>query len=95
MIHYVYILKSLKDTRTYIGYTQNVTKRLLEHNSGKVDATKKRKPLVLLYQESCPNIKEVKYREQFWKNGSGRRKLKEYFLKGFPPIDANGRGSPS
>ncbi len=36
----LYILKSLKDKRTYVEHTADMEHRLLEHNSGRVPATK-------------------------------------------------------
>ena len=89
----VYILQSLKDNRTYVGYAIDVWARLLEHNSGKVRATKHRRPLEVLYTELCKTLKDAKRREKYWKSGGGRRKLKLYFKEGFPPSFA-GRGSP-
>ena len=89
----VYILKSLKDYKTYTGYTDDVEKRLNQHNQGKVQATKNRRPFEILYLENCPGLKEAKYREKYWKSGAGRRKLKKYFKEGFPPIKNDGRGS--
>jgi|SRR3989344_1317265 len=85
-MYFVYILKSLKDKRTYTGYAKDVSIRFLEHNSGKVKATRKRRPFGLLFIEKCDNLANAKRREIYWKSGAGRRKLKEYFIKGFPPI---------
>ncbi|MBP8040521.1 MAG: GIY-YIG nuclease family protein, partial [Bacteroidales bacterium] len=51
-MYYVYILKSLKDGRFYIGSTADVEKRLLYHNSGRQRSTKNRIPFVLVYSES-------------------------------------------
>ena len=85
-MYYVYILQSLKDLRTYIGYSADVAKRLYEHNLGKVTATKHRKPFKLLHTEEFGNLAEAKKRELYWKSGAGRRKLKGYFSNGFPPI---------
>jgi len=51
-MNYLYILKSLKDNRLYIGSTTDLKRRILEHQSGKVFATKYRLPLVLLYYEA-------------------------------------------
>ncbi|OGL66851.1 hypothetical protein A3F52_05210 [Candidatus Uhrbacteria bacterium RIFCSPHIGHO2_12_FULL_47_11] len=82
---FVYILKSLKDQRTYTGYAGNVVGRLREHNQGKVDATKNRRPFIVLYTECYTTEQEAKKREHYWKSGSGRRKLKKYFNEGFPP----------
>jgi len=78
---YTYILLSLKDRKTYVGYTQDVPERLRMHNSGHVSATKHRKPLKLLFSEEFQTMQEAKQRELYWKNGGGRRKLKKYFEK--------------
>ncbi|MBU3925763.1 GIY-YIG nuclease family protein [Patescibacteria group bacterium] len=83
---FVYILKSLKDLKTYTGFSLDVGKRIKEHNQGKVDATKHRRPFVLLYKENCFDLKEAKKREKYWKSGAGRRKLKQFFKNGFPLI---------
>ena len=47
-MYYVYILKSLKDNKYYIGQTENINRRLFLHNSGKVISTKFRRPLILV-----------------------------------------------
>jgi len=83
-MYFVYILKSLKDKRTYIGYTTNIKNRLKEHNSGKVLATKHRRPFEILLVEKCKSLQEAKKRERYWKSGAGRRNLKRIF-QGFPP----------
>ncbi|MEK7482067.1 MAG: GIY-YIG nuclease family protein [Patescibacteria group bacterium] len=80
-MYFVYILKSIKDGRTYIGYTKNLENRLKLHNSGQVIATKYRKPLKLLFSEQFKTISEAKQRELWWKSGAGRRRLKEFFQK--------------
>lgn len=75
----VYILQSLKDKKTYTGYTNNLENRLEYHNSGRVKATKNRRPLEVLFAESFETVKEAKARELWWKGKSGRKKLKEFF----------------
>ncbi len=74
-----YILLSLKDHRTYVGYTNNLNERLARHNSGQVTATQHRRPLKLLFHEELPTMQEAKKRELYWKSGAGRRKLKKFF----------------
>ena len=76
---YIYILKSLKDNRTYVGYTNDLERRLFEHNSGKNIATKNRRPLELIFSEQFETSAEAKKRELYWKSGGGRRKLKNLF----------------
>src|SRR3989338_11391291 len=75
----VYILQSLKDKKTYVGYTDNFERRLEQHNSGMSKSTNHRTPFKLLFKEEYKNITEAKKREIWWKSGAGRRKLKEYF----------------
>ncbi len=82
----VYILQSLKDNKTYVGYTDNFERRFQQHNSGQSKSTKYRVPFKLLFKEEFEDKKEAKKRELWWKSGAGRRKLKEYFgsHKNFP-----------
>ena len=74
---FVYILKSKKDSKYYYGSTDNVNRRLLEHNSGKVAATKNRRPFIIHYFEQCETRKEAIRKELFFKKRSGYKYLKE------------------
>ncbi len=67
-----------------MGYTTDLQKRLEYHNSGRVPATKYRRPLRLLFSEEFSIMINAKKREQYWKSSAGRRKLKQYFKEGFP-----------
>ncbi len=73
---YTYVLLSLRDGKFYIGCTNSLKKRLLEHNKGKVFATKYRRPLKLIYCEICLNKLDAIKREKYFKTGFGRRFLK-------------------
>jgi len=64
---FVYQLKSLKDSKKYIGSTSNLLKRLKQHHSGKVISTKKRRPLILLGFQKCENIQEAAKFEKKYK----------------------------
>ncbi|MBK6912191.1 MAG: GIY-YIG nuclease family protein [Ignavibacteriales bacterium] len=44
-MYFVYILQSLKDNKRYIGSTNEIQRRVEEHNSGKVKSTRNRSPL--------------------------------------------------
>ncbi len=50
--YYVYLLGSKKTKWIYIGYTNNLEKRLREHYDGKVFSTKRMLPLELVYFEA-------------------------------------------
>ena len=68
---YVYILKSKKDDKLYIGYTENLKRRFSEHQKGKVENTSHRLPVELIYYEAYKNIDDAQKREQsFKKSGS-------------------------
>lgn len=61
---YSYILKSKKDGKFYIGYTNNLERRFKEHNEDKVESTKHRRPLVLVYYEAYKSEEDAKIREE-------------------------------
>lgn len=63
-MHYLYILKSLKDKKLYIGQSSDLRRRLLEHNKGSVPATKYRAPLKLAYYEAYANKSDAVERER-------------------------------
>lgn len=60
---YLYILGSKKDQELYVGSTNDLKKRLQEHNSGKVLSTKPRVPFKLLYYEAYLAEQDARDRE--------------------------------
>jgi putative endonuclease len=60
---YLYVLKSKKDGKFYIGSTNDLRRRLLEHNTGKVMSTKNRRPFEIRYYESYFNESDARKRE--------------------------------
>lgn len=79
-MYYVYILKSLKDNKLYVGKTSDLKKRLFSHNSGKVISTKNRRPLELLFYEAFKNKTDAGRDELFFKSGYGREVIKDKLL---------------
>ncbi len=75
-MYFVYILKSLKDHKRYIGFTSDLERRILEHNSGLVKSTRNRKPFELIYTEEFEIKEQAMAREKFFKSGKGREFLK-------------------
>jgi len=75
-MYYVYVLFSKKDNELYIGYTNDLEKRIREHKSGKSLATKFRQPLALIYYEAYLRWSDAKRREKYLKGGNGRGQLK-------------------
>ncbi|MBP9864065.1 GIY-YIG nuclease family protein [Patescibacteria group bacterium] len=76
-MYFVYLLKSLLDGGWYIGYTEDVHRRLLDHNSGKNISTYVRRPFILIYYEAYLHKLNALGREKFLKSGSGRKFLEK------------------
>ncbi|HJW15513.1 MAG TPA: GIY-YIG nuclease family protein [Flavisolibacter sp.] len=85
MSYYVYILKSLKDGKYYIGSTSDVVARLNFHNSGLQRSTKSRIPFVLIYQEELPDKTSALKREKQVKNYKGGEAFKRLLRDVAPP----------
>jgi putative endonuclease len=81
MFYYTYVLKSIKDRKLYVGWTNDLKSRINEHNSGKVMATKGRVPLELIYFEACLSREKAIKREKQLKTGFGRAYLKRRLEK--------------
>ncbi len=77
---YVYILLSKKDNKLYIGFTNNLKRRLTQHAKGEVISTKKRRPFTLIHYEYFINEADTKAREVFLKSGAGHSQF-ESILK--------------
>ena len=76
MFWYTYIIKSFKDRNWYTGYTNDLRKRISEHNLGKVFSTQHRRPFKLIYYEACLNQEDAKVREKYLKTAWGKRYVK-------------------
>ncbi len=75
---YVYVLKSLKNGKRYIGSTDlSPEERLKKHNHGSNKFTKGNGPFELVYQEKHTGKTTARKRENFLKSGVGRKYLDE------------------
>ncbi|TSC88790.1 MAG: putative endonuclease [Parcubacteria group bacterium Gr01-1014_3] len=85
MFWYVYIIQSVGNKSLYVGYTQDLEKRLKEHNHGLNFSTKPYRPWRIVHFEAYRNEKDAKRRERYLKTSQGsrllRRMLKEYFYE--------------
>jgi len=75
-IYFTYVLVSEIDKSWYIGYSSNLEKRLIDHNSGKTITTNRKKPWKILYYEVSFNKEDAIAREKYLKSGMGSRYLK-------------------
>ena len=82
MNYSVYIIQILKDNKFYTAITNNIERRLREHNRGTTStpSTKNRGPFKLIYRENGFTLPEARKREKYLKSGIGREWRK--FLPG-------------
>ena len=78
----VYVLKSQKDSKFYVGFTNNLLRRLSQHAEGLVYSPRYRSPLDLVYKEEFATKEEAQARERYFKGGGKAKKfLKELIEK--------------
>ncbi|MDH5475143.1 MAG: GIY-YIG nuclease family protein [Cyclobacteriaceae bacterium] len=75
MFH-VYAIMSLNRNYIYVGFTNNLERRLLEHNNGYNKTTKPYRPFKLLFSEIHPTRIGAKKIEKYLKSGIGKEFLK-------------------
>ena len=76
MTHFVYILEC-SDKTLYVGCTNNLERRLAQHNNSKSGAhyTKIRRPVTLKYSEKFETLSEARKREAEIKSWRREKKL--------------------
>lgn len=77
---YVYILQSVNTNKIYIGITNDVQRRLTEHNEGKSKYTKNFKPWSVINIIGFSDSNKASAFEKYLKNGSGFAFMKKHFL---------------
>lgn len=75
-LFYTYVLKCEKTKTFYAGTTNNLERRIEEHDKGLVYYTKNRLPITLVYFEACLDKNDAYRRERYLKTGMGKRYLK-------------------
>ena len=76
---FVYILRSMKDGGIYIGATNNIDRRIREHNDGQVKSTCERKPFEIVSYFKLPTLQRAYQFEKYLKSGSGRAFPRRHF----------------
>jgi len=74
---YVYVLRSLKDGKHYVGHTQDLDNRIEEHNRGKSKSVRGRGPFVLIYKEPYQLRCQAMKRERQIKSYKGGESFKQ------------------
>ena len=79
-MYYVYVLTGNKLNWTYVGSTNDLKRRLEEHEQGNCKSTKPYIPLKLEAYIAVPTEKRARKLEKYFKAGSGRSILKKRIL---------------
>jgi putative endonuclease len=69
-MYFVYVIQSEKDGSTYIGYTEDLVRRIKEHNQGKTKSIKHKIPYKLIHTEEFDSKTEARKRELKLKSSS-------------------------
>ncbi len=73
---YTFVSPISKVKRFYTGMTNDLRKRLSEHQRELSRVTKGRGPFILVYYEACINAADARSRELYPKSGMGKRYVK-------------------
>jgi predicted GIY-YIG superfamily endonuclease len=79
-MYYVYVLKSAVDKKLYISSTDDISRSLNEHNSGQVEETKNKTPLILETYITVKDKAKANKLEEYFKTPTGRAILKNRIL---------------
>ena len=79
----MYVLLSRRDGKLYIGFTNDVRRRLQQHARGEVISTKNRRPFLLIHYEYFICKEDAEAREVYLKSGAGHDQLKQILKQTF------------
>ncbi len=79
-MYYVYLIRSALDSKQiYIGYTEDLKKRMAAHNRGESRHTAKYKPWELVGYHAFSDKNKAREFEYYLKTGSGQAVAKKRF----------------
>jgi putative endonuclease len=85
----VYVLVSTSTGKLYVGQTQDLPRRLSEHQTGLAHYTRGRGPWSLVLTEYYPTRAQAMRREKSLKTGQGRHYIREMLTAGAGPPQAD------
>ncbi len=74
----VYVIKSLSRDYKYVGFTNDLSRRLFDHNNGYNKSTKLYAPFELIYTKSFSSRTDARKHEKFLKSTHGRKFLAKF-----------------
>ncbi len=78
---FLYILLG-KNNRYYIGSTNNLDRRLEEHNGGKAKYTSEILPVKLVFSQEFPSLLQARRAENWFKKQKSSHLIKRIILEG-------------
>ena len=78
----MYILQSQKNNRYYVGSTNDVRRRLKEHNNGQQQSTRYLVPWKLVYVKQCDELIEARKLERKIKSWKSRKEIEKLINMG-------------
>ena len=84
-MYVMYILQSITSGRYYIGHTDEVTRRLTEHNAGMSKYTRRDRPWKLVYKEDYLTRSGAMRRELEIKSKKSRKYIEKLIEAGERP----------
>jgi len=79
IMHYVYVLSSLKRKYIYVGLTNDVERRVAQHQKGRERTTAPYRPFQLLLVEKYSTRPDARKREKYLKSGTGKEWIKQKY----------------
>jgi len=76
-MHFVYAISSEVRNYIYVGMTNDLNRRMAQHNAGKARSTKAYRPFTILYFEELPDRITARQREKYLKSGAGKEFLRQ------------------
>lgn len=76
-MYYVYVLYSKEQDKFYVGYTEDLDRRIEEHANEETLSSRRLKNLKIVYYEACVAKKDAIKRERQLKTGFGRGYLRK------------------
>lgn len=74
-MYYFYILRSLKNSKLYLGSTSDLKKRVKSHNAGRNKATKPYLPFELIFYSAFKSKEDAVESEKYFKTTAGWKRL--------------------
>jgi predicted GIY-YIG superfamily endonuclease len=82
---YVYCLSNAVNKEIYVGISNDVERRLLEHNKGRNRYTKAFVPWKVIFIEPHPDYMAARVREKYFKSAAGKKHLHKILNAGSLP----------